>query len=368
MSTGPLGKRQAKADILRGVYEDNLKTVRKPVPDRPVRRRRLRRALPIVAALVFVLVVFAGLSYQGRSVEQQAEAALQRRLALEAVSQPRNAPLEVRMTQGPVAQNTALSSPINDASAGLSIANLYGLHVKTIVIDPGHGGKDPGTSGQEGTVEKDIVLDVARRLRARLGRHDGYRILLTREADETLSLRERAAFTNEIHADLFVSLHVNWLPVDTVAAVETYYFSPRARDDQARMLARLENENSDFSMAEWQGMIHALGATMKLEESEEIAASVQQSLYRNVHEVNEHVSNWGVKTAPFMVLLAVEAPSVLVEIGCISNPAEEARLNTSEYREKLAIFLEEGIVNYLKRHSNESATTQNASEEDQGVG
>jgi len=214
------------------------------------------------------------------------------------------------------------------------------------VLDPGHGGRDPGAIGPAGTLEKDVALEVAHRLRRRLERYPGYRILLTREEDAWVTKNDRVAFANENDADLFISLHFNAIADETVASVETYYFGTTTDEATLRKVER-ENRESGYSMAEFREMVQRLATDIKLEESKRLATDIQASLYANARLTNPAVRNWGVKTAPFVVLLGVKAPSVLAEIACISNPEEEARLNDPEHLERLAAFLEEGIVRYL---------------------
>ena len=256
-----------------------------------------------------------------------------------------------------------MSASLDSSGADPTVAQLYGLGLKTIVLDPGHGGRDPGAVGRQGVMEKDVTLDVARRLKARLERY-GYRILLTRADDTKLTLRERIQFANEHEADLFLSIHVNALPVDSIAPIETYYYGPGS-DSRARRLAEQENRNSGYSVAEFNELTQQLGLELKIQESKEVADSIQKGLYRNMKRINEAVSDWGAKSGDFMVLLGVEAPSVLAEIASISNPAVEAELNTAEHRERLAMFLEEGVVGYLRQHANANESTDHATEKEE---
>ncbi|HET6567390.1 MAG TPA: N-acetylmuramoyl-L-alanine amidase [Rhodothermales bacterium] len=350
MATAPRSSKQIdRRQILQGVYEDNLRTVF----NQP-RQRRLR-AVKVAGrrsnTLVFLsvgLIVLAGFAY--RTLQGNADARSVRPAPTVQVSEEISEAPEV---------HTVLRVPEDrpDAAASeLRIASLYGLKVKTIVIDPGHGGIDGGTVGRLGTKEKDITLDVARRLKVLLERNYGYRILLTRDSDVKVSLRGRTEFANAHDADLFVSIHVNWIPAAEKRVIETYYFSPEA-DQEGLQLARRENEDSGYSVAEFNAMLRSVGSAMKAQESERLAQSVQQSLYRNVHHLNAEVDDWGVKRAPFVVLLGSRAPSILAEIACLNNEAEENKLNSNEYREKLAIFLEQGIIDYLQQDPDANEST-----------
>ena len=224
---------------------------------------------------------------------------------------------------------------------------IFGLDVQTIVIDAGHGGKDPGAIGASGTLEKDIALDIALRLRDRLRSLGRYKILMTRDTDTTLRLNERVAFANDNQADLFVSIHINAYPDVRVNTIETYYFG--APPDTASLeLAELENTGSQYRMADFKAMIEKIAHTMKHQESASLAASIQYSLFHNLHKLDHDVRNFGVKTAPFIVLLGVDSPGVLAEVSCITNIEEEAKLNTPAYREKIASYLEKGVHDYLR--------------------
>ncbi len=239
------------------------------------------------------------------------------------------------------------------AATGMTLAELFDLGVKTIVIDPGHGGRDPGAIGPGGLMEKDVTLDVARRLRDRLQKYPGYRILMTRDDDVWVSLRDRVRFANANHADLFISIHVNAIEMPQMNIIETYYFGAQAADEQALQLAAVENRGSEYLMAEFRGMIQKIGDTFKQQESQLLAAAIQENLYRNVREESGYSLSRGIKTAPFIVLLGAEMPAVLAEITCISNPEEERKLTDPGRREQFAAYLEGGIVNYLNRSHSE---------------
>jgi N-acetylmuramoyl-L-alanine amidase len=236
------------------------------------------------------------------------------------------------------------------ASLGVPMADLFNLKVQTIVIDPGHGGIDPGATGQRGLKEKDVTLDIARRLRDKLAASGDYRVLLTREEDRKVFLKERVAFAKTNQADLFISIHINSLPpgAEAVNYLETYYFGPHA-DQRSLELAEKENRESDYAMGDFRGVIARIGDTLKTQESRDLADSIHRHLFSDLKRINHGFSDAGSKTGPFMVLLGVDVPSVLVEVSCISNKAEETRLGRPEYRDKVADFLKSGIVEYLER-------------------
>lgn len=350
MAAVPPPRPSSKRDILQAVYEDNLRVadpVTKPRP-RPTRRSSVletspppavsRRFASAVVGLAVLGVVLVGVIVQGL----QAGAAPE---------DSRSQPGRVGM-MGPVmgpAMDPATNARFSvEHPEDLALADVFNLQVNTIVLDPGHGGRDPGTLGATGMREKDITLDVALRLRDRLRQREGYRILLTRDTDEAVALGDRVAYANEHEADLFVSLHVNWIPDASVAPLETYYFGLRT-DDATLQLAHGENAAADYSVAEFNTMLQRAGNTVKFQESKELASTVQRSLVQSVGETNAAASDWGVKAGPFVVLLGVEAPAILAEMAAISNPDEEARLGTAAHREALAQSLEEGIIAYLQQ-------------------
>lgn len=232
------------------------------------------------------------------------------------------------------------------SSPDASLKQLFGLGVRTIVIDAGHGGRDPGALGTLGTHEKDITLDVAQRLRDRLAALGNYHVVLVRESDVFVPLWERAAFANQHGADLFVSIHVNYLPRVSTNAVETYYFG-HYQDERTRKLAELENRGSDYSLSEFEALVRNMQDTLKLQESRTLAHAIQENLLTNMRARDQRVLDNGVRTAPFVVLLGVKAPSVLVEIGSLSSAEAERHLRREAYRDEIATYLAAGIVEYL---------------------
>jgi N-acetylmuramoyl-L-alanine amidase len=231
------------------------------------------------------------------------------------------------------------------------LSSVFGLSVQTIVIDPGHGGRDPGAIGSQGTREKDIVLDIALRLRDQLMESGQYMVLLTRDTDTFMSLADRVQFTNLNKADLFISLHINALPQKQFNVTETFYFGPPS-DLYTLRLAEQENRGSELLTGDFKNMIKKIGDVLKEQESATLASTIQHSLFSNMEKYDRVIADNGIKIAPFVVLLGVDAPSVLVEISCISKSEEETNLNNPAYREKITSSLEEGISRYLtQRHT-----------------
>ncbi|MEK6532949.1 MAG: N-acetylmuramoyl-L-alanine amidase, partial [Nitrospirota bacterium] len=217
---------------------------------------------------------------------------------------------------------------------------------KTIVLDPGHGGKDPGARGLRGTEEKDITLRVALRLRDLLSKQPGVRVLMTRDQDVFVELEERAKFANRHEADLFVSIHVNSHPSRSVKGIEIYHFG-EAKDQRALEVAARENGTPLSSTGVgWEYLVADLLTAKKIEESLELAWTTKESL---VTHMNGHysVTDHGVKTAPFYVLRYTSMPSILAEIAYISNPSEEDLLRKNAFIRDVADSLLSGVKSFL---------------------
>ena len=221
----------------------------------------------------------------------------------------------------------------------------------TVVIDAGHGGDDQGARGAGGMLEKDVVLEVAQRLRARLLAL-GYRVVLTREDDRKVSLHDRVSRANEARGDLFVSIHANAARESFVRGVETFFLSLEASDDAARALARAENEAFEGMGLEREAggdaLLGILGDLMVSEhmiESNEFARMAQQAL-----ALGDAVPSRGVKQAPFVVLMGVQMPACLVEIGFLSNARDERDLSRAQRREEVAEALALSIVRFAERY------------------
>lgn len=221
---------------------------------------------------------------------------------------------------------------------------VFPLALRTIVIDPGHGGGDLGTS--VGSLhEKDLTLDLARRLRGLLVA-EGFSVHLTRDADSRLSLRERARLANDLGADLFLSIHLNWFEGAAAArGVETYYLGP-TNDPYLTRLASAENAESGYSRADIRHLLEGIYRDLRQEESFAAAASLQQALHRSLSHLAPQVADRGVKQAPFLVLVATEMPAVLAEVSCLSNDEEARLLTQPDYRDRIAAALLAGVRSY----------------------
>jgi len=231
------------------------------------------------------------------------------------------------------------------ASGNRSLIRALGLKIGKIVIDPGHGGHDTGTIGPNGLEEKDLVLDVGRRLGRMLETRLGAEVVYTRKDDTFIPLETRTAIANQQRADLFISIHANSSQDPEARGVETYYLNFTSSPDALEVAAR-ENAVSEKSIYELQDLVKKIALKEKIEESREFAGDVQESLHSGLAAKNPGIRNRGVKKAPFIVLIGANMPSILAEISFVSNPGDERRLETSEYRLRIAESLYRGIANY----------------------
>ena len=214
------------------------------------------------------------------------------------------------------------------------------------MIDPGHGGHDPGTIGRKGLQEKDLVLDVSLRLREMLRNELGTEVLMTRSTDVFIPLEERTAIANTKRADLFLSIHANGVKSSKAQGIETYFLS-FARSRHAESVAARENSISEGTIRDLQNLVKAITLNSKIDESKDFASSVQEAMVKGVRRTHK-VRDRGVHTAPFYVLIGADMPAVLAEIGFVSYPATEKRLKTSSYRNALARSLFLGVKGYLE--------------------
>jgi N-acetylmuramoyl-L-alanine amidase len=221
---------------------------------------------------------------------------------------------------------------------------IFPLSIRRIVIDPGHGGVQTGAIADTGLTEKEVTLDVAVRLR-RLLADSPFEVLLTRDADKTLALEKRVEFANTHSADLFLSIHVNWMEPRTIRGPETFFVGPT--DDPSTMkLVSLENHDSKHSFADLRQALDKIYIDARRDESRALAKTIQGRLYGSLKQGIIALENRGVKTAPFAVLVGTQMPAILVEISCLSNGEEVKLLTKAEYREKIAVALLDGIRTY----------------------
>ncbi len=232
------------------------------------------------------------------------------------------------------------------SSGNRSLIRALGLKIGKIVIDPGHGGHDTGTIGPNGLEEKDLVLEVGRRLGKLLETRLGAEVVYTRKDDTFIPLETRTAVANQARADLFVSIHANSSHDPDARGVETYYLNFTSSPEALEVAAR-ENAVSEKSIYELQDLVKKIALKEKIEESREFAGDVQQSLHSGLAVKSPAIRDRGVKKAPFIVLIGANMPSILAEISFVSNPTDEHRLATSEYRQRIAESLYRGIAKYV---------------------
>jgi N-acetylmuramoyl-L-alanine amidase len=232
------------------------------------------------------------------------------------------------------------------ASGDRSLIRALGLKIGKIVIDPGHGGHDTGTIGPNGLQEKDLVLEVGRRLGKLLETRLGAEVVYTRKNDTFIPLETRTAIANQQRADLFISIHANSSRDSDARGVETYYLNFTSSPEALEVAAR-ENAVSEKSIYELQDLVKKIALKEKIEESREFAGDVQSSLHSGLAAKSPAIRDRGVKKAPFIVLIGANMPSILAEISFVSNPTDEHRLQTSEYRQRIAESLYRGIAKYV---------------------
>jgi N-acetylmuramoyl-L-alanine amidase len=232
------------------------------------------------------------------------------------------------------------------AKGDRSLIRALGLKIGKIVIDPGHGGFDTGTIGPNGLLEKDLVLDVSRRLGKLLEARLGAEVDYTRRDDTFIPLETRTAIANQDQADLFISVHANSSRDPDARGVETYYLNFSSSAEALEVAAR-ENAVSEKSIHELQDLVKKIALQEKIDESREFATDVESALHSGLALKNPGLRDRGVKKAPFIVLIGANMPSILAEVSFVSNPGDERRLETSEFRQRIAESLYRGIAKYV---------------------
>ena len=226
-----------------------------------------------------------------------------------------------------------------------SIIRQLGLGIQRVVIDPGHGGKDPGCIGiRHKLLEKNIVLDVSLRLKALL-ESLGLEVIMTRETDIYLPPETRNVIANQKQADLFISVHANANRNRKLSGVETFYLN-LSQDPTVIETAARENATSTKNIGQMRETIKKILQNTKIPESKELAQTIQKNLVHTLSQKYSGVRDLGVKRGPFWVLIGAEVPSVLVEISYLSNPAEEEKLRDPQYLERVALGIYQGIIAY----------------------
>jgi len=311
-----------KKRLLSGAVQDNVRAIRNQPSGRLHRRRPISWSLVGAAVALAVSAAALWLTLAGPLRELTAKP-----------------PAAAAARRSPAPAPAPLSEPARVPG------EVFPVAVHRVVIDPGHGGGDVGTRTPTGLAEKELTLDIGRRLGAKL-RQAGYEVDFTRDSDSRVSLKDRARRANELGADLFLSIHVNWFEDGRAnRGIETYFLGP-SDDPFIVRLARDENRESGYAVADVRRLLDSIYADLRQEQSRRLAREIQRHLLRSVREVAPEVADRGIKSAPFLVLVTTQMPAVLAEVASLSN-AEEARMLGQEgYRERIAVALFDGIRSY----------------------
>jgi len=323
---------RVKRRMLRELVRENVELIAGQPPRRERRRARLRLTARMAAVVLLAVALLGSTRLISRPGAAQAEG--KKPVAgVAPVAASRAAP---QLAQ-PAARFAASPEPI--------AAAVFPLAVRKVAIDAGHGGKSVGTrTGPLGLVEKDITLDVAARLR-KLLEADHFQVLMTRDHDEAVALEKRGELANKGGADIFVSIHVNWIENRRARGVETYFLGP-TEDPYLTRLAADENRESGYSLADMRKLLDRIYADVRQEKSRKLAETMQASLFSSLRKVNPKLDDRGIKAAPFIVLLASEMPAVLAEVSCLSNEQEARMLAKPLYRQYIAEALAAGVRSY----------------------
>ncbi|HEX7152321.1 MAG TPA: N-acetylmuramoyl-L-alanine amidase [Thermoanaerobaculia bacterium] len=322
---------RVKRRLLAEAVADNLDTIR-GLPPRALRKeRRWGRVAVRAASFLLVPAGLAGATW----------------LSL-AGGEPSASPLPQAVAQVIPVRGSILGSTPRPPAAPPSTERVtsaaFPLAVRRVVLDAGHGGSDPGATAAS-LHEKEITLDVGHRLRGLL-EASGFEVVVTRPDDRTVALSERAKLANESKSDIFISIHVNTIIKHTASrGIETYYLGATS-DPSLTELAAAENRVSGYSISDMRKLLDGVYADARRDESQQLATHIQQKLYGTLRTSDPGLEDWGVKRAPFLVLVATDMPAILAEVGCMSNPKEAEMLGRPEYRQKIAQALFEGIRSY----------------------
>lgn len=255
---------------------------------------------------------------------------------------------ELRWKQPPIETGRRATPAIAASRLGAgrqSLTRVLGLKIGRVVIDPGHGGHDVGCTGTTGLLEKDVVLDIGKRLGLLIEDGLGSEVIFTRKDDSFIVLDQRPVIANESRADLYISIHANSSPARTASGVETYYLNFTSSPEALEVAAR-ENASSGRGVSDLGDLIKKIALKDKIDESREFAGKIQTSLHSGSSKAGVPGKDRGVRKAPFIVLIGAQMPSVLTEIGFLSNSREEALLRKPEYRQKIAESIYRGLAQY----------------------
>jgi N-acetylmuramoyl-L-alanine amidase len=333
-------RHSVKKDILRQAVQENVRTMEgRPVAVRRPEEPPSSRSRPI-AILVAILLSAGGVAGAWMTLHSQDVAT---------APPPLPATGLLPAPSLPVA-SAAIAATTPDPNRLVGAAHLqsavFPVVIRKVVLDPGHGGKDAGTSRDSSLSEKELTLDIAQRLQSLLEERASLEVLLTRQADEHVVLKDRAQFANEAGADLFVSIHLNWLE-QARRGVETFYLGP-TEDPYLVELTSRENRGSGYSMADVRALLDGIYLDLRQEQSQRLAVRIQEALHAGLVEASPGLRDRGVKPAPFLVLVATDMPAILAEVSCLSHREEVELLQTDAYRQRIAEALFEGIDSYAR--------------------
>jgi N-acetylmuramoyl-L-alanine amidase len=328
---------RVKRQLLRELVQQNVDLAEGRLPKGLRRRRWTLAGRLVVAALLATALLGSSRLISSRLISPGSLPA------------PRGTVASVRpAAAGPAAANAVAAPPAAtprlDGPPQPVDAAVFPLAVHKIVIDAGHGGASTGTRTPQGMLEKELTLDIADRLR-RLLAEQSFQVVMTRDRDRDVSLRQRGALANQAGADIFVSIHLNWIANRRSRGVETYYMGP-TDDPYLTRLAAAENRESGYSLADMRRLLDRIYEGVRQDKSRRLAETVQSALFQSLGKTSPEVQDRGVKTAPFIVLLSTDMPAILAEVSSMSNE-EEARLLTKPlYRQYIAEALAKGIRAY----------------------
>ena len=356
LSNGPLSKAPAKVEVAR---TNQFKELDTPAPAQRMKVKKYNRPLDppmafyetrIVTQRTVILSPPPNLTAVSTAMDWRKA----RPLVL-AKLPPYKAPSKA----GVVANNTPMGSSTSSALPSVStkrstaipdsLTRALGLKIRRIVIDPGHGGHDQGSSGPTGLLEKELVLDVSHRLGELIVSQMGSEVIYTRDDDRYVALEDRPRVANQAKGDLFLSIHANSSIYKAATGVETYYLS-FTTSKQAMEVAARENASSEHSVSELKDLLQKIAFKEKVDESREFASRLLGTLIKAspAQASGAQAMNRGVKKAPFVVLIGANMPSVLAEIGFISNPRDEQLMKKPEQRQKMAEALLRGLAQYAE--------------------
>lgn len=327
-----------KQRLLRELVDQNVELVQGKPRKQLKRRRRLRLGSSLLGLALLPVALLASSRLFAPDLSPVTTAA------------PGPAPARAGLLPGP--EDRYDSESARKAAPRPIDPSVFPLAVRRIAIDPGHGGFAVGTRSASGLFEKDMTLDIGQRVR-RLLEASSFEVVMTRQDDRAVSLRDRARIANEARADLFVSIHLNWIAGGNTRGVETYYLGP-TDDPELDRLAALENRDSGYAVADFRRLLDQVYADARQGSSRRLAEAIDGSLFRSLSRLPARMpsgdgatlADRGVKTAPFLVLVSTEMPAVLAEVSSLSNATEAELLTKPLYRQYIAEALARGVRRY----------------------